>query len=109
MAKNGSKEWHKDKLEAAKAEIQQLKAELAAPKEEAPKEETADLALDLSLLSDRRVSAIRKFLYTSERYSRKTHGQILAAAIAYLADGTRKTHVSGLMAELKRLKGSGLR
>ena len=109
MAKSGSKEWYKEKHEAAKAEIKQLKAELAEAKEAPPKKEAADLALDTSLLSERRVSAIRKFLNTSERYSKKTHGQILAASIAYLADGTRKTHASGLMAELKRLKGSGLR
>tara|TARA_R110000751_G_scaffold16386_3_gene51895 strand:- start:46 stop:378 length:333 start_codon:yes stop_codon:yes gene_type:complete len=110
MAKSGTKEWYKEALESSKDEVLALKQEVQALKafEPAP-QEPEEFSIDVSLLSDRNIAALRKFIYTSKRYSHKSSPQVLAAAVAYVVDGSRSSHVAGIMTALKRLKGSGLR
>jgi len=110
MAKSGTKEWYKEKLEAAKDEVIALKQELQELKAHKPVEAAAtEFAIDDSLLSERRRIGLRKFLHNSERYTNRTSGQVIAAAICYVADSARSQHVSRVMNQLKHLKGSGLR
>ena len=110
MAKSGTKEWYKEKLEAAKDEVIALKQELQELKAHKPVEAAApEFAIDDSLLSERRRSSIHKFVNASQRYTQRSAEQVLAAALCYVADSARSQHVARIVAQLKHLKGSGLR
>lgn len=107
MAKSGSKEWYKEKYEASKAEVSALKAELKAAKADALPDDV--VFVDTSLLDDRRKVAVEKFLRRTQRYVNVDANQVVAACLVYLCEGVRHIAPQGLMGQIKRMKGSGLR
>ena len=111
VAKSGSKEWYQKKYETAANGLADAKSELKALKAELKelKKTAGGLQIDTSLLSERRQASIRKFFGAAQRYSSREPGQIAAACIANIADGTRRVPVAGLMSRLKRMNGMGLR
>ena len=113
MAKSGSKEWHKEKYEAAKKEAGEaadaLDDALAKVKDLESQLADSGLRVDTSLLSERRLSGVNTFFHKAQRYCDKDAGQIAAACLADLAEGARRVPVQGLMGRLKRINGLGLR
>ena len=107
MAKSGSKEWYKEKYDAAKAEIAALKAELEAVEPNSVPDGV--VVLDTSLMSCRNKQAIDKFLAKSQRYAKKEPGQIAASLLAQVADSARRSSVAAIIKTAKALPGSGLR
>ena len=107
MAKSGSKEWYKEKYDAAKAEIAALKAELEAVEPSSVPDGV--VFVDTSLLDERRKTAVEKFLRRAQRYVSADVNQIVAACLAHLSEGVRCIPPQSLMGRIKRMKGSGLR
>jgi hypothetical protein len=107
MAKNGSREWYKEKYDSAKAEVATLKAELKAAQGSALPEDT--VFVDTSRLDDRRKVAVEKFLRRTQGYVNVSPSQVVAACLVYLSEGTRRINPQGLMGQIKRMKGTGLR
>ena len=111
VAKSGSKEWYKEKYETAAEGLADAKSELKALKAELKelKKTAGGLQIDTSLLSESRQSAVSTLLHNAQRYCDKEPGQIAAACIANVAEGSRRIPVQGLMSQLKRMNGMGLR
>ena len=107
MAKSGSKEWYKEKYDDAKAEVATLEAELKAAKASALPDDA--VVVDTSLLDDRRKVAVEKFLRRTQVHVNASSGQVVAACLVYLGEGVRHIAPQGLMGQIKRMKGTGLR
>ena len=113
MAKSGSKEWYKEKYEAAKEDLDTAKKQIKLLKTQVKSlGESAQIdgvVLAVSRVDARRQQRLNLFLEAAVRTTRRTKGQIAAACVTYLAENTRSGSVRGLLNSIKHTKGTGLR